>query len=134
MVYFNTKAQVAITKYLDERSDKNPYLFPRKRDTPGAKKGVAHALWYTNPEYVDETRPCSLSTIEQMARSLGRKAGVPNTHPHRFRRTCATTAFKRGMDLIYVSKMLGHESVETTQIYLDITEDRLVFEHRKYMG
>lgn len=56
---------------------------------------------------------------------------VANTH--KFRRTFATMALKRGMSLIQVSKLLGHESVETTQIYLDITEDELEQAHQKYV-
>lgn len=133
-VYFNAKAQVAVMRYLDERSDKNPYLFPRAIDLTINTRRSTKPTWYTTPEFVDKTRHCDIATIQGMVRNLGKNAGVPNVHPHRFRRTCATTALNRGMDLIYVSKMLGHESVETTQIYLDITEERLAFEHRKYMG
>ena len=42
-------------------------------------------------------------------------------------------ALKRGMPLIQVSKLLGHESVATTQIYLDITDDELEQAHQKYV-
>jgi len=36
------------------------------------------------------------------------------------------------MPIEYVSKLLGHESIETTQIYLDISENELEQSHRKY--
>lgn len=42
-------------------------------------------------------------------------------------------ALRRGMPLIQVSKMLGHESVATTQIYLDISENELEQAHKKYV-
>lgn len=38
-----------------------------------------------------------------------------------------------GMPIEQVAKMLGHESVETTQIYLDLTEDDLALAHQKYV-
>lgn len=33
----------------------------------------------------------------------------------------------------YVSKMLGHESIETTQIYLDLHDEDMTAMHRKYV-
>ena len=51
-----------------------------------------------------------------MIRQAGREAGVKNVHPHRFRRTFATTALKKGMSIV------GHKKLDTTQIYLDETE------------
>ena len=54
-------------------------------------------------------------------------------HPHRFRRTSATLALRRGMPIELVSKMLGHEQLTTTQLYLDLSEDDLEAAHRKYV-
>ena len=70
--------------------------------------------------------------MEQIIRKYGRKAGV-HAHPHKFRRTCATFALRRGMPIEQVSKMLGHESISTTQIYLDLSENDLKESHRKYV-
>ena len=50
-----------------------------------------------------------------------------------FRRTSATLALRRGMPIELVSKMLGHEQLTTTQLYLDLTEDELEAAHRKYV-
>ena len=72
-------------------------------------------------------------TVESMIRRIGRDAGVEHAHPHRFRRTGATLALRQGMPLIQVSKLLGHESIETTQIYLDISDDELEAAHEKYV-
>lgn len=52
----------------------------------------------------------------------------------RFRRTCATMALRRGMPIEQVSRMLGHEELSTTQIYLDLTEDELALAHKKYVN
>lgn len=72
-------------------------------------------------------------TIEAMMRKLAKRAGVKTANPHKFRRTCASMALRRGMPIEQVSKMLGHESVETTQIYLDLREEDLAIAHKKYV-
>lgn len=48
--------------------------------------------------------------------------------------TCATTALNHGMSIELVSKMLGHESLDTTMIYLDLTDEDLKNAHRKYVN
>ena len=73
------------------------------------------------------------SSIEASLRKIGRRAQVENVHPHRFRRTCATMALRRGMPIEQVSMMLGHEQISTTQIYLDIDETDLKQAHKKYV-
>lgn len=120
--YLTARAQIAIeeykkTPYFRKRYELgSPYLFARERMDE-------KSLWL----------PMSSSSIESAVRKIGRANGVDNVHPHRFRRTCATMALKRGMPIEQVSKMLGHESVETTQIYLDLDEETLKNAHKKYV-
>ena len=137
-VYLNAKAKITIQKYLEERKDNNPYLFPRAISSfvsEASKSGRAKTHeWYKFADLVSEDQPSGNSTIEEMVRRLGKKANVDNVHPHRFRRTCATLALRKGMPLELVSKMLGHENVGTTQIYLDLTEDDLKIAHKKYVN
>ena len=91
-------------------------------------------MWYTVPDLVDETQHCDSSTIEAVVRNIGKRAGVENVHPHRFRRTGATMALRAGMPILQVSKLLGHEQLSTTQIYLDITDDELNEAHTRFVG
>jgi site-specific recombinase XerD len=42
-------------------------------------------------------------------------------------------ALSRGMPLLQVSRMLGHEQINTTQIYLDIQQEEVAAAHRKYV-
>jgi site-specific recombinase XerD len=37
------------------------------------------------------------------------------------------------MPIEQVSKMLGHEQIATTQIYLNLSESELEYAHRKYV-
>lgn len=133
-VYMNAKAIVAIRDYLAERKDKSPYLFPRC-SVSFQDKGASQIPqdWYRIPEYVDCEKMRDKGGIEYAMRKLGRRSGVENCHPHRFRRTCATMALQRGMPLALVSKMLGHANLGTTQIYLDLDEEDLKQAHRKFV-
>lgn len=138
-VFLTPKAQLMIKKYLEERNDENPYLFPRakyagklEKFTKGRKRSDIRE-WYKDPEKVDAYRPTDAGTIESIVRRIGADANVAKTHPHRFRRTGATLALRSGMPLIQVSNILGHESIGTTQIYLDVSNEELMQAHAKYV-
>lgn len=72
-------------------------------------------------------------TVELIMRKLAKRAGVKKTNPHKLRRTFATMALKHGMPIMQVSKLLGHEQLSTTQIYLDLSEDDLAQAHKRYV-
>lgn len=136
IVYFNAKALLAMEQYMDERKDSNPYLLPKGIHISSWPKELRNkktsGMWYTNPDLIDSGHQ-DQSSIESTIRDIGKKAGVENAHPHRFRRTCATNALRKGMPIEMVSKMLGHENIATTQIYLDLNEDDLKTLHGKFV-
>lgn len=138
-VYLNAKAVLSVQNYLSERNDHNPYLFPRAKyagDVVKMSKGRSRTLrceWYKDQSLVDPEEHADKGTIESIVRSIGKRAGVPNVHPHRFRRTGATTALRNGMPLIQVSKLLGHENIGTTQIYLDVSDEELAQAHKRFV-
>jgi len=136
-VYLNAKAMLAIDLYLKERKDENPYLFPSSiqdgESVAHSKIRTATREWYKNKNLVSENGFAGNSQIEQIIKKIGKRAGVENCHPHRFRRTCATMALRRGMNIVHVQQMLGHESLETTRRYLDISQEELMEAHRKFV-
>ena len=67
-----------------------------------------------------------------IVKSLGKKAGVGNVHPHRFRRTFATDLLNRGMRIEEVMVLMGHTKIETTLIYCNIKQDNVRESYRKY--
>ena len=139
-VYLTPKAQLIINKYLQERSDSNPFLFPKAKFAGSVAKmckGKARKLqreWHKDPELVDDAEHTGQHTIENIIKKIGMRAGIENVHPHRFRRTGATMALRNGMPLLQVSKLLGHEQIDTTQIYLDISDQELMQAHEKFVG
>lgn len=72
------------------------------------------------------------SGIRMILHNLGKKAGVDNVHPHRFRRTFATNLAKRGMDIQTIAKLMGHSNIQTTMVYVSMNESKIVEEYRKH--
>ncbi|MBQ6220123.1 MAG: tyrosine-type recombinase/integrase [Methanobrevibacter sp.] len=108
--YFNNKAKLYLQQYLMSRDDDNPALFVTSH-TPNDRVGK--------------------SGHERIMRELGEKCGV-KCHPHKFRRTMATNAIRRGMPIEQVQKLLGHESISTTMIYVNVDQDAVKLNHTKY--
>ncbi len=60
-------------------------------------------------------------------------AGIKkNVSTHTFRHTCATHMLKNGAPVRHIQEMLGHESLESTQIYTRVTINDLKQIHAKY--
>jgi len=135
-VYLNATARFAVDQYVKDRKDGSIWLFPRMVSIEKTgEKGIPqcrHSEWYKYPKFVNGEDHADAGSIEQFVRKLGRKVGV-DAYPHKFRRTCATNALRNGMPIEMVSKMLGHEQLSTTQIYLDISDESLKYMHEKYV-
>ena len=136
MAYLNAKAQLALKNYLKERKDENPYLFPKimngKEAAQIGKMNLLREGAYKYPTLIVDGH-MDKSSVEQFVRSLAKRCGVAGAHPHRFRRTCATFALRHGMPIEQVSKMLGHEQLDTTKIYLDQDEQLLKEAHKRFV-
>ena len=113
VAYLNARAKLHLMRYLNSRTDKCPAVFV-------CEKGEAKGL--------------SISRIEKIIKAIGERAGVQNTHPHRFRRTTATTAIERGMPIEQVQQMLGHTSIETTTRYAIVSQKNVKASHERYLA
>lgn len=61
-----------------------------------------------------------------------KRAGVESVSPHKFRHGCATTLLESGLDLRSIQTLLGHASIQTTQIYTQVTSQKLKSEVNKH--
>ena len=59
----------------------------------------------------------SIRTVQRTCNMAARRAGLPGIHPHKLRHTYATLLHHAGADILEISKLLGHASIATTQIY-----------------
>lgn len=65
-------------------------------------------------------------SVERMIRGLPQKAGIAKQiTPHTLRHTFATHLLSRGADLRTVQELLGHTSLQTTQIYTHVTKEKM---------
>lgn len=108
--YFSAAAKLYLARYLATRNDDEPALF--------VSKARPHNRLSTNG-------------VEVMMRNLGKRAGISNVHPHRFRRTFATNNLRRGMRLEEIQQLLGHSNMDTTLIYAKIDREMLKVNARR---
>jgi integrase/recombinase XerD len=72
-------------------------------------------------------RPISANQVTQRLVTLGRRLGLVLS-PHRLRHSCATHLLKGRADIRHIQRLLGHESLQTTERYtqVEITDLRAV--------
>lgn len=68
---------------------------------------------------------CSTKMIAHMIDKYSKlaKQNNKNIHPHTFRHTRAMHILESGVNLIYIRDFLGHESIETTEVYAKVNEE-----------
>lgn len=98
-IYLPYETREAIAGYLETRfvpstKDERIYLFTTKAG-----------------------RKMTYGYFRKICQDVAFAAGV-KFHPHMARHTYATDLLKRGVSILYVSKLLGHEDLESTAIYL----------------
>lgn len=62
---------------------------------------------------------------------LSKVSDVSKKSPHVFRHSAATHMLDKGADLIAVKEILGHENLSTTQIYTQVSVERLKKAYKK---
>ena len=113
LVYFDARTKIHLQNYIDSRIDDNPALFV-----------ALHAPY----------NRLQIGGVETRLRQLGKSLSIPKVHPHKFRRTLATSAIDKGMPIEQVQQLLGHQKIDTTMHYAMVKQQNVKLAHRKYIG
>lgn len=111
-VYFDARTKIHLQKYLQSRSDDEKALFV------SLQKPFKRLL---------------ISGVEIRLRELGRKLNMNKVHPHKFRRTLATSAIDKGMPIEQVQQLLGHQSIDTTLQYAMVNQNNVKLSHHRFI-
>lgn len=78
--------------------------------------------------------PITVNRLETIIENYGRKAGIEGTRcsPHTFRHTFAISYLRNGGDVFSLQRILGHSSLETVRIYINLAEADVKACHRKF--
>lgn len=113
LVYFDARTKIHLQNYLDSRTDSDPALFVTLRSP---------------------FQRLQIGGVEVRLRELGKRLLIPKVHPHKFRRTLATSAIDKGMPIEQVQQLLGHQKIDTTMHYAMVKQQNVKLAHRKYIG
>ena len=113
VVFISPTAKEAMRNYLKARNDMEEALFVDGR-----------------PNNLHRITP---RDIQRHLKKYVALAGITSVvTPHTLRHAFATDLLSNGADIRSVQQLLGHASINTTQIYTHITDSHLKEIHKKY--
>lgn len=119
VVFISDAAKAAVQTYLKARKDMEEALFV---NIPSPGRDAKHSPSRLTPR-----------SIERLIKTYAAKAGITKkVTPHVLRHSFATDLLSNGADIRSVQQLLGHASINTTQIYTHVTDAHLREVHKKF--
>ncbi len=120
VVFISDTARDWLDRYLSLRQDSYRPLFIRFQGK-------------VDPSDRGEKMRLTTRSIERIVEKYVKKLGLPiKATPHTLRHSFATDLLINGADIRSVQEMLGHSSIQTTQIYTHVTNAHLKDVHKAF--
>ena len=79
----------------------------------------------------EDGRPITQRYLAHILAKVSKWGSVQKVHPHRFRRTAAIQFLRNGGNIFALQKLLGHETLDMVQHYVDLASDDVATAHKQ---
>ena len=108
--------------YLGATARRALWLYVAKKEDPRPSDHL-----FTSDDY----SPLTDNAARLMLRRLGKRVGIEDVHPHKFRHTFAIWYLRNGGDVFTLQRILGHSTLDMVNHYLAIAKADVATAHRR---
>ena len=124
IIPFSLECQKVLKEYIEK--DRKEYIplfleWEKKQKAKGKEVKIMAPLFFNA-----QGGPLTTRGLEYILDSIEEKIGLyVGLHPHILRHSFATHLLENGADLRVIQELLGHESINATQVYTHVTEEAM---------